>query len=128
MVEFTAMPLWQDAQKMRASLIGDGWCSPDTYDNCFAPLISGAAVYLFLLYRRYDYGSAFVAYVGMSTKLGQRMASHDVLSKLHTPENWPMRWFKPTATQKLRETERKYIAHFDPPWNIIGRRRGVRLT
>lgn len=116
-----------DAQEVRAFLINDGWLSPDTYCNCFAPLNNDPAVYLFLLYQREDYREAIVAYVGMSTKLSQRMIGHEVLAELHAPECWPMRWFKPTRAQDLRTVEREYIARFDPPWNIIGRRRGVNL-
>ena len=129
MAQFPALPLWTDAQKVHGVLVEDGWCSPDTYCNFFAPFIDNSAVYLFLLHRRSDdYRTAMVAYVGMSTRLTQRMASHDVLPELYTPDCWPMRWFKPTPAEKLRETERKYIVRFDPPWNIVGQRRGVDLS
>lgn len=128
MAEFPALPLWTDAQEVRSFLVRDGWLSPDTYDNCFAPIIDDSAVYLFLLYQRDDFQRAIIAYVGMSTKLSQRITGHEVLSQLRTSECWAMRWFKPTPSQELRAKERQYITRFDPPWNIVGRRRGVDLS
>ena len=128
MTQYSDLPIWTDALEVRKFLIVDGWNSPDTYDNCFESLSDGSAVYLFQLYRRRDYKTAIVAYVGMSTKLSQRLASHNLLPKLATPKIWPMRWFKLTPAQNLREVERKYIAHFNPPWNIIGRRCGIELS
>jgi len=110
---------------MRNNLARDGWVTPDTYDNCFNPVIDGPSVYLFLLYPRWDFGSALVAYVGMSTQLSKRLEGHPILTELNKLDCWYMRWFKPTSKHTLRVIERKYIHKFDPPWNIIGRKRGI---
>ena len=112
---------------MTSQLVADGWVSPNTYCNFFAPLIDGSAVYLFLLFKTASYDEAMIAYVGMSTRLTQRIAGHNVLHELHMPGYWPMVWFRPVPDKDLRSVESKYIAAFDPPWNIVGRRRGVPL-
>lgn len=119
---------WGDAQTVRSMLVRDGWVSPDTYSNCFRTITDIPAVYLFLLYRGENYQRALVAYVGMSTNLSQRMSGHEILAQISVPGCWAMRWFKPTQRQDLRMLEREYISRFDPPWNIVGRRRGVPLT
>lgn len=120
--------IWIDAPKIRDLLIDDGWRSPDTYCNYFEPITSDPAVYLFLLHRRGEYDKAFVAYVGMSIKLNQRMRGHPILVELNADDYWPMRWFKPTPKPELRDVERKYITQFNPPWNIVGRPKGVLLS
>lgn len=119
--------VWKKAQELTKMLVGDGWVSPNTYCNHFAPLTEGSAVYLFLLVKSEDYQEALVAYVGMSVRLTQRIAGHNILPELDMPGYWPMVWFKPVAKAKLRETEAEYITAFDPPWNIQGRVRGVPL-
>jgi hypothetical protein len=118
---------WSESRTVTSHLVADGWVSPDTYRNFYAPLIDGSAVYLFLLFRSDLYDQAVVAYVGMSTRLKQRIAGHNILPELHMPGHWPMIWFRPVQRSNLRAVERKYITAFDPPWNIIGRRRGVPL-
>lgn len=106
-------------------LSDDGWVSPDTYSSWFRPIAAIPAVYLFLLHDRQDYLPALVAYVGMSTNLKQRLNGHPILAEVNRPDFWPMRWFKPTKKADLREVESAYIHRFDPPWNIIGRQRGL---
>lgn len=118
-----------DAQAFRAEFIADGWRSPDTYDNFFKRPENEPAVYLFLAVNAEDYATGFVAYVGMSTQLRTRWGAHDVLRELRGLQNiWCMRWFRPEDETALRDVERSYIQRFDPPWNISGRRRGVRLS
>lgn len=118
---------WGNADQIKKELIADGWVTPDTYSLEFAPLIDGPAVYLFLLHEAEEYRKAVVAYVGMSDRLRRRIASHNILPLLHKPGYWPMTWFKPAALDSLRETEKAYIRRFDPPWNIVGRVRGMVL-
>ena len=123
-------PDWKKAQPFKQALAADGWQSPDTYCNYFAPLENKPGVYLFLLHKPYAEGMlgfdrVVVAYVGMSRHVKTRLATHDVLPKIETPDAWVMRWFKPTPLKALREAEGEYIRRFDPPWNIIGRSRGV---
>jgi hypothetical protein len=117
----------KDAQAIQRELIAEGWFTPNTYGNCFRPITDGSAVYLFLMYRHGCFDKALVAYVGMSKKLSQRLSGHPVFSEIDTPERWVMQWFKPVQPQDLRKTEAHYITKFDPPWNIIGRPRGVAL-
>ena len=126
----SAAPDWKDAQALKAWLATDGWRSPNTYCNYFGVLEDISAVYLLLLHKPeakgwpgYDF--AMVAYVGMSTRLKSRLATHDVIPKIETPDVHVMRWFKPTPTEALRETERHFIRHFNPPWNLVGKTRGV---
>ena len=112
---------------LRLDLVREGWRTPDTYSNDFAQITNRSAVYLFLLINQDGYDKAMVAYVGMSTKLLQRLTGHSILAEIDTPGYWPMRWFKPVAAKDLRSVEAKYITQFDPPWNVIGRPRGVQL-
>ena len=118
---------WHNQQAFTAALYEDGWGTPNTYCNKFRPLISGPAVYLLLLVNTETYREAMVAYVGMSARLKQRIANHNILPELERPGYWPMVWFKPTPKTLLRETEASLIASYDPPWNIQGRCRGVPL-
>ena len=121
------MNRWAESRKIRFDLVSDGWVSPDTYDSYFTPVTFGPAVYLFLLTDMEIFSSGMVAYVGMSKRLRNRLAAHEILKKIDRPGYWAMRWFKPTPAADLRDIERKYITKFDPPWNIIGRPRGVVL-
>lgn len=124
MPDFNQIPLFTNARKIKRSLTEDGWRTPDTYTNDqFGQPIAGPAVYLFLLYRRSDFKTVLVAYVGQSINLRQRLASHEILAELRSPDLWTMRWFKSAQSNELRSLEGKYIRHFNPPWNIIGRPR-----
>ncbi len=131
MEEFQATPLWTDARKASALLVDDGWFCPDSYTKYFSPIIDESAVYLFQLYNAEDlsFTKALFAYVGMSTRLKFRLSGHEILRQIQDqyswPHYWPCRWFKPTKIDDLRAVERSYIERFNPPWNIIGKRRGI---
>ncbi len=112
---------------LREELVSGGWQTPDTYANFFEPLSNRSAVYLFLLFDRDVLDCGLVAYVGMSTKLKQRLSNHEIISLIDGDGRRVMRWFKPTPACDLRSVEAQYIAKFDPPWNIMGRPRGVIL-
>lgn len=127
MAQFPAMPLWTDARTARQMLSNDGWKSPDTYCNSFQEITNRPAIYLFFVTNE-SYQKGFVAYVGMSQNLKQRMSGHEILGELNLGKFWPMRWFKRTGVDRLRDAESKYIRRFNPPWNIIGKRRGVDLS
>lgn len=116
--------IWKNSQEISALLEGDGWVSPNTYCNRFSPLVNKPAVYLFHLIKTYDYTEGLVAYVGMSARLKQRIAGHNILPELEAPGFWTKVWFKLVPKTDLRDVEANYIAQFDPPWNIQGRRRG----
>ena len=124
---------WWEARKLRRSLVGDGWKTPNTYDNCYAEPISDAAVYLFLLHGWdsrddfHDFESSLVAYVGMSKSLSRRWKSHPILREIEATGRYVQKWFLPVREDDLRDQERDLIKKYDPPWNIQGRSRGVQL-
>lgn len=118
---------WADAQAIKKQLIVEGWKTPDTYGNEFEPAKNFPAVYLFLLTNTDMFQDGLVAYVGMSKRLLSRWNSHNVLPVLNASQYWPQRWFKPVSVDLLRQVEAEYIQRFDPPWNVMGRRRGLVL-
>ena len=109
---------------LKGSLVADGWRTPDTYGNEFAPVPNSAGVYLFLHYSDELFHCAKVAYVGMSIDVDRRWAGHEILRSLSKHGRWTQRWFKPARASDLRHVEASYIVKFNPPWNIIGRQRG----
>ncbi len=123
------------ARKMKRHLTGmqavcerfvsDGWLSPDTYATHFADFGDFPAIYAFIRLSRENYVDGCAAYVGMSTNLAQRMNGHEILRDLEHPEWWVKRMFKPTDAADLRRVEASLIAAHSPPWNIIGRTRGL---
>ena len=121
-------PNLRDYRKFRAELVSDGWRTPNTYCREFASPTNIPSIYLFLLVNDQYFDKAFVAYVGMSTKLLQRLTGHPVWAEMDQPGYWAMQWFKPTERADLRAVECGYIAKFDPPWNINGKPRGVILS
>ena len=105
--------------------LDDGWLSPDTYGKDFATAGDFSAVYLFMqvdfdLMEGRDYRQEIV-YVGMSTNLERRWATHQTLRKIRAEGFWVRRMFKPTPRDLLRVEERRYIQKFRPRWNIIGK-------
>ena len=120
--------LWRNLQELRAELVSGGWKTPCTYAREFSEAGNFPAVYLFALVDREDHQRALVAYVGMSTCLKRRWDTHNILPELEACAHWPMRWFRRMDRAALREAERALIHRFDPPWNIVGRRRGVLLS
>jgi hypothetical protein len=111
----------------RDSIEADGWVTPDTYGREFASFGNFPAVYLFNRMGILDDYSFVVAYVGMSTNLAQRMTGHPILTEISTGDGYVQRWFKQTPRDLLRDVERHYIQKFNPPWNIIGKKRGLNL-
>lgn len=107
--------------RLIAELEADGWLSPDSYGKDFAVADDIPAVYMFLAVDDYPDGPFEIAYVGMSTKLANRWATHQTLRKIRDRHEWVQRLFKPTPREALRSVERHYIRHFRPAWNIIGR-------
>jgi hypothetical protein len=118
------MAEWINSHEVNCRLSREGWLTPDSYSKEFSPLPQGPAVYLFALFRD-DFTDCLVAYVGMSSNLQQRMSRHEVLAEIKKCAGFVKRWFRPTPAEILRVRERELIAAFDPPWNIIGRKKGV---
>lgn len=112
-------------KEMTDDLKAQGWRTPQTYCGCFDEAGNFSAVYLFLLMDKETFSECAVAYVGMSKRLLSRWHGHNILPELEASPYWTQKWFKRVQPAKLREVEAEYIRRFDPPWNIIGRSRGV---
>ena len=115
---------------LRADLVRDGWKTPNTYGGEFGEIPSAPGVYLFAvvdtsLSDENPDISGFVAYVGMSKNLIKRLACHPVKAKLNKLNLFCHAWFKPEQESALRETERKFIRAFDPPFNLSGKVAGL---
>lgn len=115
---------------IRNCLIQGGWKTPNTYGNEFGEIDSFPAVYLFAAVDLSFGGdrseiSGFVAYVGMSKRLADRLASHPIKAKLNKHEWFIQTWFMPEKEPLLRETERRFIRAFDPPFNLSGKVAGL---
>lgn len=111
---------------LRDRLISDGWTSPDTYAKHYCDVGKFSAVYLFTI-SDVMFERSLVAYVGMSESLKGRITSHNILPELRNSQHIVMTWFQKHPVEKLRLIEAGYIKDFDPPWNIIGRKRGIEL-
>jgi hypothetical protein len=114
-----------DLQTIQSSLISDGWLSPNTYSSHFSSPESKPSIYLFMLVDTDDFKRALVAYVGMSENLSQRLCVHEIKRELNQTKFWVPVWFKPIPSDDLRSVELNYIQKFNPPWNILGKRRGL---
>ena len=112
-------------RRLQSDLTADGWRTPNTYGNDFAEPECAPGVYLFLMGRDFLFHDGLVAYVGMSRNLAQRLSNHPTKAEIDSAAAWVATWFKPTPASNLRCIERQYIRQFDPPWNIIGRKRGI---
>lgn len=110
---------------LRDGLEREGWETPQTYCNSFGEAGDFPAVYMFVLVDHMNMKISRPAYVGMSTRLSQRWSGHEVLSELEDMDAWVQRWFLRVPRCKLREVESFNINKFDPPWNVIGKKRGA---
>ena len=114
-------------ERLRDLLYTKGWRTPNTYSEHWDQIPAGPGVYLFL---ECDLDShpvqGRVLYVGMSTNLALRHRSHEVAYELAKTIRFFQTWFLPIADEGcLRSIERDLIATYNPPYNIVGRRRGV---
>lgn len=121
------MSNWHDTIEVRQELVDDGWLSPNSYSNYYAEAGDFPAVYLFQILDTETYRKGLVAYVGQSKGVRTRWSGHEVLRQIRSPGYWVKRWFRPTPPEFLDEKELHFIRHFDPPWNVQGRPRGVVL-
>jgi hypothetical protein len=113
------------ARELQAALIADGWRTPDTYGNHYESPKSEPSVYLFVLFKDDMFKRARVAYVGMTIDTIRRWSGHEILPQLDQAGRWTQKWFRPVSRDDLRKVEAVYIAQHNPPWNIIGKRRGI---
>jgi hypothetical protein len=114
-----------DYANIKNDLVSDGWLSPNTYDNYFEPVDNIPSIYILTMVDQYDYQNGLIAYVGMSINLAQRLSGHSVRKEIENEGFWVPVWFKPTAKEDLRTTELSYIKKYNPPWNVIGKKRGI---
>ena len=110
---------------IRQNLIDDGWVTPNTYCNSFEKVTNISAVYLLMLAEKLTADESLIAYVGMSKKLLNRVSNHNILPQLRELDYFVSTWFKPVDVSDLRGVEQFYIEKFNPPWNIIGKKRGI---
>ena len=121
------MVQWQKSREFKRLLIADEWKTPDTYGNEFEIEPDGPGIYLFLSHDSDTFLECFPAYVGMSKRVQQRWQGHSVLSVLSQTNYWCQKWFKHVTPSRLRDIERTYINKFEPPFNLIGIKRGLCL-
>jgi hypothetical protein len=119
---------WIEWTVLGNELVADGWKTPHSYANHFADIEDIPAVYMFVLIDTPFYELALPAYVGMSTRLLQRVSRHPMKAQIQTPDALTQTWFKPAPKCDLRRIEADYIKKYDPKWNIVGRRRGEVLS
>ena len=110
---------------LQKDLQSEGWLTPNSYGRDYAPVENKPGVYLFVVVDDYDYRRSFVGYAGMSSKLLQRITGHPVKAELDDLGLYVATYFKLTPACDLRDFERVCIRRFVPPWNIIGKPRGV---
>ena len=114
-----------DYQTLRGDLAKSGWRTPQCYSKEFDAPGDFSAVYAFLLVDPWEFKRARPAYVGMSKNISQRWSGHPILAELEDLGPWVQKWFIRVDECELRSVEAENISRFDPPWNVIGRKRGV---
>jgi hypothetical protein len=116
-----------------ASLVSEGWRTPDTYDSAsFGVLPLSAGIYLFLLFDRpslagYKPRQPVVGYVGKSTNIARRLVGHGMahLIRKQRPDLWIQGWFLAMEPHLIDDAEVEAIHRFNPPYNLQHRLRGV---
>lgn len=104
------------------------WTTPNSYDPGSADP-KGSGVYL-LCQRRLGvyYGTKRnrykILYVGQSRNLASRLSGHEVLRELQERFDDVVIFFR-NHSSRLKERELELIRHFNPPYNVIGRKRGL---
>lgn len=100
------------------------WLTPNTYDHNFSEP-SGSGIYL-LCKRTVNPNESNgykILYVGMSSNLKKRLEGHPILLELQEKFEDVVIFFRRYKIN-VRRLERAFIHHFNPPFNIMGRRRG----
>ena len=101
-----------------------GWSTPNSYSDSYRAVGNFAGVYFFSDFDFYE-GWARVLYIGQSRNVKTRWARHLTLREIEKSHTSVCKWFLPLESKTLRESERFLISELNPPFNIIGRRRGV---
>jgi excinuclease UvrABC nuclease subunit len=108
-------------------LYQEGWLTPNSYCEDFAPLPEGPGVYLFLncdISCETGTITEKVLYVGMSTNVSNRCSSHEIMDMINMKYDYVRTYFKSVPVENLRALEKETIQRFNPPFNIVHRKRG----
>jgi hypothetical protein len=104
-----------------------GWLTPNSYGRDYSPVLPIPALYIFSLFD-WPKCSSRALYVGQTRNVEKRWSRHSVLPELSRLENnqrWVIKLFIPWDASRLRRDERFLIGALNPPFNIIGRARGI---
>jgi hypothetical protein len=114
-----------------ASMVRDGWRTPDCYSRNFSPAPQSPGVYLFSLYKMFWRESSSlpeIVYAGKSLNLAKRFDNHDVFPIisaqlpdfcLETGIHYMLqRWFRPLDKQIIDKAEIELIKKYNPPFNL----------
>ena len=118
----------RDPNRLTNILEDDGWRTEQTYSKNFTQVPTSSGVYLVIAYEPGDLcarGEASVLYAGMSTNLAKRKSGHAVISEIDATGRYPFFYFKEYPREEIRIIERNLIQKYNPPYNIIGKRRGL---
>ena len=103
-----------------------GWRCADSYARYFDTVPEAPGVYLLIAYDFDNGRPPFVAYAGMSLCLARRLGlGHEIINQITDDKFWPQRWFCQFGGNEIRAIERAIILTLNPPYNIIGRKRGI---
>ena len=117
----------RDWTTINNSLEEIGWLTPNSYGRDFCSPLPCPALYIF---SRLDYQAqkGRAMYVGQTKNLRNRWARHQILPHIEAtcgPWIWVIKYFIPWDKSRLREDEKFLIAALNPPFNIIGKTRGI---
>jgi excinuclease UvrABC nuclease subunit len=111
-----------------AELIASGWRTQDSYYKQYEMIPDESGVYMITAITDRPYGTPtteVIAYIGMSKRLSSRHKAHPITKELYRQKYYCRVFFKRFPTEKIRVIERELIHKYNPPYNIIGKRRGI---
>jgi excinuclease UvrABC nuclease subunit len=106
----------------------DGWRTPNSYSHHYAPIPNGSGVYILggSINKTYcEDKKEKVLYVGMSTILCNRIRGHSVIKEIEEINMYVRVFFKSYHSSIIRKEEGELIKKYNPPYNIIGKIRGI---
>lgn len=109
-------------------LKSEGWLKNWGYCNDYEILPETSGIYCIAVidfdYCKTSHLKPYVAYVGKSTNLLQRISSHEVLGELReklSSFSFAFVYFMNSPKDKIDELEKLFIRKYDPPYNLIHR-------
>jgi|GEM_PF-2339160 len=113
-------------------LVLEGWQTPHTYSNHFAPIPDAAGVYALVVFPDFLEFKAppVIGYVGKSRHLCRRLAGHPVVRLItkEDPDCIVQQWFLELAADRITTAEVDLIRRFNPPYNLQHRCRGLHVA